>query len=475
MSATADPPARAPVRSRTPDPNDPGLLTPAQASLLTDQYELAMASSYLGRGMNELAVFELFVRHLPPRRRWLLAAGLGPALALVGLMAFGEQELEYLSSLGFGRAFIEYLARFRFSGDIDAVPEGTIVFAGEPLVRVTAPRVEAQLLETLLLNQINFQTMVATKAARIALAAGTGKPAGERLVDFSPRRDHGTDAAMKAARAAAIAGSSGTSNLAAAMRYGLVPVGTMAHSYVMSFEREEDAFRAFMEDFPGNAVMLVDTYDTVEGVRRAIAAARSTGVSLAGVRLDSGDLLDLSLKTRTLLDQASMSDARIVASGDLEENHIAELIAAGAPIDSFGVGTDLGTSRDSPVVNGIYKLVAHQVGGSWRDVRKRSPEKATVPGAKQVFRAYAEGEMRGDMIGRAEEQLLGQPLLVPFVRSGRLVREETIEQMSARARDELLALPATLREPDGEGHAYPVAYSQRCRAALEAVDARAAQ
>ena len=460
---------------RTPDPNDAGLLTPAQTSLLTDQYELAMASSYLGRGMNELAVFELFVRHLPARRRWLLAAGLGPALSMVNAMKFDEEEQAYARSLGFGRAFVEYLARFRFTGHVDAIPEGTIVFASQPLVRVTAPRVEAQLLETLLLNQINFQTMVATKAARIALAAGGGRPAGERLVDFSPRRDHGTDAAMKAARAAAIAGSSGTSNLAAAMRYGLAPVGTMAHSYVMSFEDEEDAFRAFMEDFPGNAVMLVDTYDTVQGVRRAIAASESTGVALAGVRLDSGDLLDLSRKARALLDEAGMTDARIVASGDLEENQIAALTAADAPIDSFGVGTELGTSRDSPVVNGIYKLVAHQVGGSWRDVRKRSPEKATVPGAKQVFREYANGEMRGDVIARAEERLPGRPLLVPFVRSGVLVREETIEQMRERARAELTALPDSLRELDGEQEIYPVRYSERCRAALAAFDARPAR
>jgi nicotinate phosphoribosyltransferase len=464
--------ARERATRRAPDPNDPGLLTPAQTSLLTDQYELAMASSYLGRGMNEPAAFELFVRHLPPRRQWLLAAGLGPAPALVREMEFGDQELAYVRSLGFDRAFLDYLARFRFSGDIDAMPEGTVVFAGEPLVRVTAPRVEAQLLETLLLNQINFQTMVATKAARIALAAGGGRPAGDRLVDFSPRRDHGTDSAMKAARAAAIAGSAGTSNLAAAMRYGLAPMGTMAHSYVMSFEHEQDAFRAFMEDFPGNAVMLVDTYDTVEGVRRAIDAARATGVALAGVRLDSGDLLDLSYKTRALLDEADMDEARIVASGDLEENHIAELTAAGAPIDSFGVGTDLGTSRDSPVVNGIYKLVAHQVGGAWRDVRKRSPEKATVPGAKQVFRDDAEGEMRGDVIARVEERLPGRPLLQPFVRAGVPLRGETLEQMSDRARAELEALPARLRQLHPEGESYPVSYSERCRAAAEALDAR---
>lgn len=439
--------------------------------MLTDQYELAMASSYLSRGMNEVAVFELFVRHLPPRRRWLLAAGLGPALALVREMRFGEEELAYLCSLGFSAKFQRYLALLRFSGDIDGIPEGTIVFAGEPLVRVTAPRIEAQLLETLLLNQINFQTMVATKAARIAVAAGGGMPAGERLIDFSPRRDHGTDAAMKAARAAALAGSSGTSNLAAAMRYGLTPVGTMAHSYVMSFEHEEDAFRAFMEDFPGNAVLLVDTYDTAGGVRRAIAAARVTGVALAGVRLDSGDLLELSRMSRALLDDAGMTDTRIVASGDLEEHQIAQLTAAGAPIDSFGVGTDLGTSRDSPVVNGIYKLVAHQIDGTWRDVRKRSPAKATVPGAKQVFRDYAGGEMHGDVIARIEEKPPGRPLLVPFVRAGRLVRDETIAQMSDRARTELQALPRLLRGLDGGGEDYPVAYSERCLAALAQIDA----
>jgi len=243
---------------------------------------------------------------------------------------------------------------------------------------------------------------------------------------------------------------------------------------VMSFEREQDAFAAFMQDFPGNAVMLVDTYDTVEGVRRAIAAARSTGVPLAGVRLDSGDLLELSKQARALLDDAGMTAARIVASGDLEENQIAQLTAVGAPIDSFGVGTDLGTSRDSPVVNGIYKLVAHSVGGHLRDVRKRSPEKATVPGAKQVFRDYGDGEMRGDVIARVEETLPGRPLLVPFVRSGVLVREETIGQMSGRARAELRALAPALRELDGKGESYPVSYSEGCRAALVAVDARAA-
>ena len=262
--------------------------------------------------------------------------------------------------MGFDEEFLSYLRGFRFKGDVDAMPEGTIAFANEPLVRVTAPRIEAQLIETLLLNQINFQTMIATKAARVVLAANG---AGEAIVDFSPRRDHGVDAAMKAARASAIAGVGGTSNVAAAMRYGLRPVGTMAHSYVMSFEREQEAFEAFMRDNPENAVLLVDTYDTIEGVRRAIEASRRTGIPLAGVRLDSGDLPTLAAEARHLLDGAGMGEARIVASGDLEERRIAELCRAKVPIDLWGVGTDLGTSRDSPVVNGVYKIVADLRGG----------------------------------------------------------------------------------------------------------------
>ena len=274
------------------DPDDAGLLSAAQTSLLIDRYELAMAASYHRRGMNDPAVFELFVRKLPPTRDWLLAAGLGPALTMVREMRFGDEELAYLETLGFEHGVPRVPGRLPLLRRRGGDPRGHVVFAGEPLVRVTAPRIEGQLLETLLLNQLNFQTAVATKAARIVLAIGAGLPDPDgRLIDFSPRRDHGVDAAMKAARSAAIAGAGGTSNVAAAMRYGLRAVGTMAHSYVMSFEHEQEAFRAFMEDVPGNAVMLVDTYDTLEGVRRAIAAARESGVALAGVRIDSGDLL----------------------------------------------------------------------------------------------------------------------------------------------------------------------------------------
>ena len=453
-----------------PDPNDPGLLSPPEVSLLIDQYELAMSASYFRRQMNEPAIFELFVRRLPPNREWLLAAGLGPTLELIRELRFGQPALDYLRSLElFADDFIDYLAAFRFSGDLEAMPEGTVCFANEPLVRVTAPRIEAQLLETLLLNQINFQTMVATKAARIVLAAGGGEPgAGERVVDFSPRRDHGADAAMKVARSAAVAGCGGTSNVGAAMRYGLRPVGTMAHSYVLSFESEEEAFRAFLEDFPQSAVLLVDTYDTLEGVRRAISASREAGTPLAGVRLDSGDLLELSVGARRLLDEAGMSETRIAASGDLDEDRIAELVAADAPVDIWGVGTDLGTSRDSPVVNGVYKLVADRREEGWRGVSKHSPDKETVPGPKQVFRRFEGDWMSSDVIAAVGESLEGEALLVSAMRNGEPVRRESLQQMRERSAAQLAALPERLRRAGGSQAAqpYPVIYSERLSRAI---------
>jgi nicotinate phosphoribosyltransferase len=449
-----------------PDPNDPGLLTAAQTSLLTDLYELAMASSYHRQGSNETAIFELFARKLPPNRDWLLAAGLGPTLRLVSELRFGEAELDYLGSLGFTDDFLAYLSEFRFSGDVDALPEGTVCFANEPLLRVTAPRIEGQLLETLLLNQINFQTMVATKAARVALAAGGGEPgAAASVIDFSPRRDHGIDAAMKVARSAAVAGCGGTSNVAAAMRYGLRPVGTMAHSYVMSFRSEREAFRAFLEDNPEGSVLLVDTYDTLEGVRNAIAAAAETGVPLTGIRLDSGDLDALARRARGLLDDAGLQETRIAASGDLEEHRIAELVAAGAPIDLWGVGTDLGTSRDSPVVNGVYKLVADRADAdvAWRPVFKSSEDKETLPWPKQVWRSLSDGEFAGDVIAAEGERVDGEPLLVPAMRGGEISSAESLDEMAARCTEQLAALPPRLRRaaPGESPEPYPVTYSAR--------------
>jgi nicotinate phosphoribosyltransferase len=441
------------------DANDPGLLSAAETSLLVDQYEITMAASYHRLGRNEPAVFEHFVRRIPPNRDWLVVCGLGPTLRLIAEMRFGPRELDYLRSLDCDDQFLGFLESFHFSGDIDAMPEGSIAFANEPLVRVTAPLIEAQLIETLLLNQINFQTMIATKAARVVLAAHGD---GDSVVDFSPRRDHGLDAAMKVARASAVAGFGGTSNVAAAMRYGLTPVGTMAHSYVLSFETEQEAFECFMRSNPGNAVLLVDTYDTVGGVRRAIEASKATGVSLAGIRLDSGDLPSLARDARRQLDAEGFEDTQIVASGDLEEHRIAEMCRAEVPIDVWGVGTEVGTSRDSPVVNGVYKLVADKSGESWRGVAKRSASKETMPGAKQVFRRVRDGSMSEDVVGLAEEELDGEPLLVPAMRDGRIVAAESLDEMRARAGRSLRDLPVALRSP-GEKPEYPVSYSDALR------------
>jgi nicotinate phosphoribosyltransferase len=447
------------------DANDPGLLTPAETSLLIDRYEITMAASYHRLGRNDPAVFELFVRRLPPHRDWLVVCGLGPTLRLITEMRFGAAELEYLETLGCNDDFLRYLEGFRFSGDIEAMPEGTIAFPDEPLVRVTAPLIDAQLLETLLLNQINFQTMIATKAARVVLAAD-GK--GESVIDFSPRRDHGVDAAMKVARASAVAGFGGTSNVAAAMRYGLLPVGTMAHSYVLSFEREEEAFEAFMRENPENALLLVDTYDTLEGVRRAIEASRRTEIQLTGIRIDSGDLAGLARDARRLLDEAGFTEAVIVASGDLEEHRIGEMCRAGTPIDLWGVGTELGTSRDSPVVNGVYKIVAELRGKAWRGVAKHSEGKSTLPDAKQVFRRFEEGTMAEDVVGTAEERLDGEPLLVPAMRKGEIVHAETLDQMRERTARSIESLPVALRSR-GEKPRYPVRHSEALTEAARAM------
>jgi nicotinate phosphoribosyltransferase len=455
--------AKPPYCCAMADANDPGLLTPAETSLLIDQYEITMAASYHHLGRNGPAVFEQFVRRLPPNRDWLLVCGLGPTLRLISEMRFGERELQYLRTLECDEDFLAYLEGFRFTGDIDAMPEGTIAFANEPLLRVTAPLIEAQMMETLLLNQVNFQTMIATKAARVVLAAGGN---GDSVVDFSPRRDHGVDAAMKAARAAAVAGLGGTSNVAAAMRYGLLPVGTMAHSYVLSFETELEAFECFLRSNPANGLLLVDTYDTLEGVRHAIEASRRTGIPLTGIRIDSGDLASLAREARRILDEAGFSDARIVASGDLEEHRIAQLCGAGVPIDIWGVGTDLGTSRDSPVVNGVYKLVAELADGDWRGVAKLSEHKQTLPGAKQVFRRFEDGAMTEDVVGTADDELDGEPLLVPAMRDGEILHTETLEEMRRRTRASLHSLPVGLRSR-GEKTPYQVTNSERLMAAAE--------
>ncbi len=377
--------------------------------LLADLYELNMAASYLRRDMTGPATFSLFVRRLPPGRGFLVAAGLEDCLAFLDEFSFTSEDLTYLHRVrGFDDAALRALSGLRFTGDVHAVPEGRVVLAGEPLIEVTAPIAEAQLAETVLLNHMTFQTSVATKAARCVLAA-----AGAQLVDFAFRRTQGIDAGLSVARAAAIAGFSATSNVEAARRYGLAAAGTMAHSFIEAFADEEQAFTAFAEDFPGQTTFLVDTYDTEQGVRAAIAVTRRLGLRApVGVRLDSGDLDSLARSARRLLDEAGLPEARIFASGGLDEYAIADLVREGAPIDAYGVGTKMGVCADAPYLDTAYKLVAY----AGRPVMKLSPGKVTEPGAKQVYRGPA-----GDVITlRAEPAPPGhEPLLVQVMRHGR--------------------------------------------------------
>ena len=412
------------------------------SGLLTDLYELTMAASYLRRGMTGPATFSLFVRRLPPDRGFLLACGLEDCLSFLEDYRFSQDDLSYLEEQQrFDASTLRALEELRFTGDVWAVPEGRVVFAGEPLLEVTAPISEAQLVETALLNHITFNTTIATKAARCVRAAG-----GAQVIDFAFRRTQGIDAGMTVARASHIAGFSGTSNAEAARRYGIPAVGTMAHSYIEAFRDEEAAFTAFGTDFPDRTTLLVDTYDTLDGVRTAIRTARRTGLgSLAGVRLDSGDLYELSVQSRRLLDEAGMTDARIVASGGLDEYRIAELTEAGAPIDIYGVGTKMGVSADAPHLDSAYKLVAFED----RPVMKLSTGKATAPCAKQVYRGP-----EGDIVALRDEPAPPgtQPLLVPAMTAGRRTSPpEPLDTARERCAADLAALPdafTRLRNPE---------------------------
>ncbi|MFG2099797.1 nicotinate phosphoribosyltransferase [Micromonospora echinaurantiaca] len=397
--------------------------------LRTDLYELRMAASYLRRGLVEPATFSLFVRRLPARRGFLVAVGLADALTFLENFAFDDDDLAYLRDVGgFDEQTLTALAGIRFTGDVRAVPEGRVVFADEPLLEITAPLAEAQLVETGVLNLITFQTTVASKAARCRLAAG-----GAQLIDFAFRRTHGIEAGAGVARASAIAGFAATSHVEAARRYGLKPSGTMAHSYVEAFPDERAAFRAFATDFPANPIFLVDTYDTPAGVRAAVDVVAELGLTgPLGVRLDSGDLAALAKQTRAILDDAGLTRAQIVASGSLDEDVIVALVAAGAPIDGYGVGTRMGVSYDAPSLDSAYKLVA--VGD--RPVLKLSPGKATLPGPKQVFRDPTGAS--GDVVGLRDEPPPGdrESLLVPVMRGGRRLdpADPAGEVSAARAR-----------------------------------------
>ncbi|HEX5267027.1 MAG TPA: nicotinate phosphoribosyltransferase [Acidimicrobiales bacterium] len=387
---------------------------PSSPALLTDLYELTMAAAYVAEDMAETtATFSLFVRALPPTRGYLVAAGLDGVLAYLEALRFTDDDLACLEGLDLlGAPALERLARLRFTGSVRAVPEGTVVFAGEPILEVTAPMVEAQLVETLILNLVTTGTTLASKAARYRYAAGD-----RTLAEFALRRCQGVDAALHLVRAARICGLESTSNVAGARRFGLPASGTMAHSFVQAHRREVDAFRAFTALFGPATVLLVDTFDPWRGIERAVAVAREAqegGVTLRALRLDSGDLAALARHARDRLDDAGCPEVGVIASGGLDEDRIAELVAEGAPIDGFGVGSDLGVSGDAPVIDTVYKLV--EFGG--RPVRKRSPGKETWPGAKQVWRGPGWGGDVLALVGEEPPAPAYRPLLVEVMAGG---------------------------------------------------------
>jgi nicotinate phosphoribosyltransferase len=430
-------------------------MNPLTSPLLTDLYELTMLQAYYERGMTDTAVFELFVRKLPPKRDFLVAAGLEQALEFIEGLSFSREELDWIRGCGYFKpAFADRLAELRFTGEVHAVPEGTVVFPNEPLLRVTAPMPEAQLLETRVLNLVHFQTVIASKAARSRLAARLA--AGKKgLIDFGLRRAHGAEAGLLAARASYLAGFDGTSTALAGPRFGIPVFGTMAHSFVQAHDSEAEAFAHFAAAFPERAVLLIDTYDTVEGARIAVKATQN----LKGVRLDSGDLDALSREVRELLDKAGQKKAIIFASGNLDEDVVARLVAAGAPIDSFGIGTAMTTSADYPYLDAVYKLQEY----AGRPRRKRSTGKATWPGRKQVYRRYAaDGTLAGDVVTLHDDVQSGEPLVSRVMERGLRLPQPSLEESRKHCLRQLSLLP--------KAFPYPVEISPALRAAADAVD-----
>jgi nicotinate phosphoribosyltransferase len=407
--------------------------------LFTDLYELTMAQAYWQSGQTASATFCLFFRKYPPDRRYFVFGGLADVLDYLEGFRLLPRDLDYLRSLGrFDRDFLEYLRQLRFTGSVRAMPEGTIFFINEPVVEVTGPVVEAQLVETFLVNQVNLQTILATKASRVVHAAR-----GRQIVDFAARRTHGVEAANKLARVSYLVGFDSTSNTLAGALYGIPVSGTMAHSYVTSFESEIESFRHFARSFPDTSTFLVDTYDTLEGTKKAVAVAREMrkqGHRLQAIRLDSGDMLDLSRKARALLDEAGLPEVKIFASGGLDEFKVDELLRASAPIDAFGVGTKVGVSADAPWTDCAYKLVEY----AGQPVLKLSAKKQTLPGPKQVFRYHdLGGTYLRDRIAQAEEQLADGEPLVGEVMKGRkrAAPNPTLAELRSRFRREFACLP----------------------------------
>jgi nicotinate phosphoribosyltransferase len=443
---------------------------PLTSPLLTDLYQLNMLQAYLDAGMTDTAVFEFFCRKLPPGRGFLMAAGLGPAVDFAVDVRFSDDELAWLRDGGrFSAGLIDALARFRFTGEIDAMAEGTVFFADEPILRVTAPLPQAQLLETRLINLLHVSTVVASKAARMVLAAP-----GRSLIDFGLRRAHGAEAGLLAARAAYVAGFDGTATVLAEPLYGIPLYGTMAHSFIQAHDDETAAFENFARARPERLVLLIDTYDTEAGARKVAALApklAAAGIAVAGVRLDSGDLAAHAVAVRGILDAAGLTDVRIFASGGIDEWRLAELVARGAPIDGFGIGTSLVTSDDAPALDCAYKL--QEYAGTPR--RKRSEGKATWPGRKQVFRTFRDdGTTASDTLTVIGDDHPGTPLLVPVVRAGeRVAPAPDLAAVRRHAADQLARLPAALRALATEP-AYPVTVAPALRALAAEADRRAA-
>jgi nicotinate phosphoribosyltransferase len=446
---------------------------PVRSGLLTDLYELTMAAGYVQTGFRGRATFELFTRSLPARRNFLVVAGLDQALEFLQGLRFNSEQIAYLRAhpafAGIHSEFFDYLASFRFSGDVWAMPEGTICFPGEPLLRISAPIAEAQIVETAMLATVSFQTMVASKAIRAAVAA-----AGRPIVEFGSRRAHGIESGVLAARAAFIGGCSGTSNVEAGHLFGIPTYGTQAHSWIMAHENEEEAFGRFLDLFPRHSVLLVDTYDVHHAVEKIIAMGRQP----RGVRLDSGDLVADSVWTRKRFDENGWGDVEIFVSGDLDEDRIASLLAAGARIDTFGVGTSLSTSSDAPSLNVLYKLAEVERDGVVWEAAKLSAAKVTYPGRKQVYRATdAAGQYAGDVIALEDEPAAaGEPLLAPVMRGGeRLAPAAPLQEAQARCRQQLQRLPARLRELAPVAEPYPVGHSARLEKLLARVRERIAR
>lgn len=441
-------------------------------ALLTDLYQLTMLQAYADEGMDRRAVFELFVRSLPPGRSFMLLAGIEQAVEYLAQLRFAPAELAWLRSAGRLRAdVVDRLAAFRFTGDVDAMREGSVFFANEPVLRVEAPIMQAQFVESRLINLVNYATLVASKAARCRLAAPD-----RLLVDFGLRRAHGAEAGLLGARAAWLGGFDGTATVLAGQRFGIPLYGTMAHAYIEAHEREIDAFARFAASQPEMLTLLIDTYDTEAGAHRVVELApalAARGIRIGALRLDSGDLLAHARRVRRILDAGGLSAVRLFASGNLDEWRIAALLAAGAPLDGFGVGTHLSTSADAPFLDMVYKLQAYD----GRPRRKRSEGKATWPGAKQVWRTHAgDGSLAGDLVALCDEAAPGSAasaLLDPVMRGGqRVAPAEPLAALRAHAAAELARLPAALRRLDDAATVqhYPVHISPALQRLAAEVD-----